>query len=101
MGDTLGFATREEGVNTHNGVVAVLKLHDAAVDAGHLGGVDHLLVGGGGAGQPDVVADADLQHLHILQDDADGVVEGVGGHVTQVYATDADGTAGDVAEPRQ
>ena len=53
-----------------------------------------------GRGVAEVLADRVVEHVGVLRDVADGVLERLQGHVADVVVADAHGPAGDVVEPR-
>ena len=88
-GDALLLPARQGGLPPQDGVVAAGQGHDLGVDAGRARGGAHLVVGGPGPAQGDVLAHGGAQQLGVLEDEGDGGVQGLLVHVAQVRPADA------------
>ena len=88
-GDALLLPARQGGLPPQDGVVAAGQGHDLGVDAGRARGGAHLVVGGLGPAQGDVLAHRGAQQLGVLEDEGDGGVQGLLVHVAQIHPADA------------
>ena len=99
-GDSLGFTTRESGVDPDHRVVPPRERFDSGVDLRGCGSGLHLGRSRLRSGKPNVVEHGRFDQLHVLQNESDVAVQLVGSDFPDVDTTDGHGSGTHVVEPR-
>ena len=98
--DALALAARETGpALADRRVVPLGQRPDEVVGLGGAGRRDHLVAGGVGPAEGDVLGHGAGEQVDVLEHDGDGVVELVGGQVAEVDPAEADRAGLRVPEP--